>query len=160
MDTVENFTDAAYDYLKDLADEAWDSVMDHEEFALPTFDFDFNNVSIAPVPDANLRFSFDGLELYMLMDTTLSMDATYTLNLFNSGRYLAGTPAAVIGIYITENLHLGLIFTVDLILAAHADIDVSSGFHLLLDDGFAIDIALFGDDASSITQYVLVKNPS
>ncbi|KAK4499719.1 hypothetical protein PRZ48_010237 [Zasmidium cellare] len=149
VDTVENFTEAAKDFVEGTAHNVMDSIFDDEDFKFPTFDFDFNNVSIEAVPDASLRFSFDGLELYMLIDTTLSLDATYTLNLFNSGRETAGV--IPIGLYITDDLQLGLIFTVDLILAAHADIDVSSGFHLLLDDGFAIDIALFGEDASSIT---------
>lgn len=147
---VENFTTAAVDVVEELLkDNLTDLVHDIEHGDFPTFDFDFDNVSILAIPEANLRFSFDGLELYMLVDTILSMDATYTLNLFNSGR----EAAMPIGIYITEDLQLGIIFTVDLILSAHADIDVSSGFHLLLDDGFAIDIALFGEAASSITQY-------
>lgn len=154
-DTVENFTDATKDFVEETVDNGLGSFGSDEDFKFPTFDFDFNNLSIPAGPDTSLRFSFDGLELYMLIDTTLSLDATYTLNLFNSGRDVSRIMP--IGLHVTDDLELGLMFTVDLILAARADIDVSSGFHLLLDDGFAIDIAPFGDHASSITQYVSIS---
>lgn len=144
-DNLKNFTDAAVEYVKDIADEFWDSVMDldFDEFEFPTFNYDFNNLTVPDIPEANLRFTFDGLELYMLVDTILSLGATYTLPLYKSK-----TP---VGIYITEELQLGLIFSVDLILATEGSIDVSSGIHLKLDDGFAVNIALFGEDASDIT---------
>lgn len=149
--TVQNLTDYAEGWAKNITEEASPDVMDFDFDALefPRFDYDFTDVSLPAIPEANLRFTFDGFELYMLIDTTLSLGTTYTLNLFNSGRETS--EAVPIGLYITEDLQLGLIFTVDLILAAHGTVDVSSGFHLLMDDGFAIDIALFGDDASGIT---------
>jgi len=40
---------------------------------------------------------------------------------------------------------------VDLILDVQAEIDISSGFHVQLDDGVLIDIQLFSEKASGIT---------
>ena len=78
----------------------------------------------------------------MQIDTTLSLGATYTLNLYSST-----TP---LGIRITEELQLGIIFGVDLILSVQGEIDISSGFHIKLNDGVALNIAMFGDQVSDI----------
>lgn len=142
---IESLTDRVGEYVDNIAQEFWTDVItfDWDDFELPTLDFDFDNYTIEEVGDVNVRFSFDGLELYMELDTTLALGSTYTLPLYNSI-----TP---LGITISENLKLGLTFSVSLILDAQFTIDISSGIHLKLDDGFAVDIALFGDKASGIT---------
>lgn len=143
-DKVENFTDQVDDYFvnytKNLPDKFKDGVS-LEDFEFPTFPFDFG-LNITSIPECNLRFQFDGMELYMLVDTILSLGATYELNLYSSN-----TP---LGISITKDLEVGIIFAIDLILNVEGEIDISSGFHIKLDDGLAINIALFSDDVSDI----------
>ncbi|KAF2718991.1 hypothetical protein K431DRAFT_331883 [Polychaeton citri CBS 116435] len=150
-DNVENLTTAAEDWVKQYVENIEDDLSDFDfgldDIALPTFDFDLN-LDIPPVPQANLHLKFDGLELYMLIDTILSLGATYKIPLFNSA---VDTPEALIGFEISDVLEIGLIFKIDLILQAQGTIDISSGFHLLLNDGFAVDIALFDNDVSHVT---------
>lgn len=144
---IKNLTDEAEHYLHDLLVDIGESVFEDEAFVYPTWNFSLE-VDIPPVSDTSLKFSFDGLEIYMEVDTIVSAGATYTIHMFNSARDL---PEGMIGLYLTEKLNLGLALTVDLIFSVSADMDVSSGFHLLLDDGFAVDIELFGNDVSDIT---------
>lgn len=145
--SVKDLTDDALSLLKNLGHEIDDFFSgDDGPSDFPTFPYDFNKVDVVPIPQANVSFTFEGLELYMLLDTTLTRGATYTLNLYNSGR----ETTSPLGIYITKKLQLGLIFTVDLILTAEKTTDVSAGFHLLLDDAFGMDIPLFGNNISSI----------
>jgi hypothetical protein len=112
------------------------------DFAFPplnlTFDMDVPNI-----PQCDLRFQFDGMELYMEIDTILSVGATYTLNLYTS--------ESLIGVSVGEDLLIGVVFSVDLILSVEDEIDISSGFHIQLNDGLAIDIAMFDQNVSSIT---------
>lgn len=154
-ETFENFTVAVLDYIGDFVEDVGDEVgdwagdavtldfhdIDFDDIEMPTLDYDFS-MDIPALPEVNLRFGFDALELYMELDTTLSLGSTYTYRLYTSN-----TP---IGVGISDDLELGITFSVDLILTADASIDVSSGFHLKLDDGLAVDIALFGDEVSGI----------
>jgi hypothetical protein len=141
---VENLTDNVehyfINYTKGLSSKFSDGIS-LDDFALPTFPYNFS-LTIPEIPECNLKFQFDDLELYMAIDTILGVGATYELNLYSSN-----TP---LGISITKDLHLGVIFSIDLILAIDGQIDISSGFHLKVDDGLAINIALFSDDVSEI----------
>ncbi|KAI1335505.1 hypothetical protein F5Y15DRAFT_428188 [Xylariaceae sp. FL0016] len=107
----------------------------------PTFDFDFN-IDIEGIPEISLDFTFDDLELYMQIDTSLSVGSTYTLNLFQS--------ESPIDFAVSDVFQLGVVLGIDLILDAKAEIDISSGFHLKIDDGLAINIALFSAGVSDI----------
>ncbi|OCL04413.1 hypothetical protein AOQ84DRAFT_416306 [Glonium stellatum] len=143
---ISNITSSAIDYAESYFESVAKNLSDLSTFKFsdldfPTIPFNFN-VDLQDVPQCQLRFEFDGMELYMLLDTILSVGATYTLNLYSSE-----TP---IGIH-DENLEVGVIFSIDLILSVDAQIDISSGFHIKLEDGVAIDIAMFGKDISSIT---------
>ena len=117
-----------------------------DDLELPTLDYDFDWDNMSATPNASLQFTFNGLELYMLVDTILSAEATYTLNVYTS--------KSEAGIRLSDKMELGVTFTVDLILDAKADIDLQSGFHIKFADGLAIDIALFGKDVSGLTSYV------
>jgi len=142
---VHNFTSTAETYFKDYVEGVLKKLghgVHLADFELPTFPYNFD-MNITSIPEANLHFTFDQLELYMLLDTTLSLGATYTHNLYSSN-----TP---LGIWITDNLELGVIFAIDLILDADGMIDISTGFHLKLEDDLAIDIAMFAKDVSGIT---------
>ncbi len=112
------------------------------DFDFGPLDTDFD-VEIPNIPSADLSFQFDGMELYMDIDTTLSSGATYTLNLYTSK-----TP---IGFGVAEDLLIGVVFSVDLILSVESDVDISSGFHIQLHDGVMINIPMFDHNVSSIT---------
>lgn len=116
--------------------------IDWNDFELPTFnqDIDFD---IPEIPGCNLTFKFDGFELYMNMNTILGAGVTYELPLFRS--------IGPLGFHITDDLELGVFFTIDLILTAEGELDINNGFHIKLDDGFGIDITLFADNISDVT---------
>ncbi|SPO04378.1 uncharacterized protein DNG_07063 [Cephalotrichum gorgonifer] len=133
------------DYVDDYFDGVVTSLgdgIDAEDFDFPPIDFDFD-VDIPEIPECKLEFRFDDLELYMLIDTVLSSSATYTLNLYTSN-----TP---IGLSSKDDVRIGVTYSIDLILSVDGEIDISTGFHLKLDDGTAINIAMFSKDVSSIT---------
>lgn len=131
------------DYVGDFAGNLTESVLkgDLDGVEIPPFDVDFD-IDLPKLPECNLKFQFDGLELYMEIDTILSGSATYTLNLYTSQ-----TP---IGFAVGKDLLVGVVFSIDLIVSVEAEIDISSGFHIQL-DGIAIDIHMFDHDVSSIT---------
>jgi hypothetical protein len=107
--------------------------------AITEIDFNFE----APeLPEYQLHFQFDGMELYMQVDTVLSAEATYTLNLFTS--------QSMYGVAIGDE-QVGVVFKIDLVLIAESELEISSGFHIKLEDGVAIDIALFSEAVSSMT---------
>ncbi|KFY79833.1 hypothetical protein V499_01266 [Pseudogymnoascus sp. VKM F-103] len=141
---VTNITNTVVDYIKDSAKNVTQSVItgDFDGFDFPPFDVDFD-IDIPKLPECNLKFQFDGLELYMEIDTILSGSATYTLNLYTSN-----TP---IGFAVGKELLVGVVFSIDLIISVDAEIDISTGFHIQLNDGIAIDIHMFDHDVSSIT---------
>ncbi|KAF2001729.1 hypothetical protein P154DRAFT_595775 [Amniculicola lignicola CBS 123094] len=143
-DEVQNFTNEVDEYFEDYLGgviKNFGDGIDLADFAFPTFNYSFD-MDIPSIPECNLSFGFDSLELYMKMNTVLGVGATYELNLYTS--------TSPVGISITKDLELGVIFAVDLILSAAGEIDISSGFHLKLDDGLAINIPLFGDEVSDI----------
>ncbi|KAI1385464.1 uncharacterized protein F4822DRAFT_413106 [Hypoxylon trugodes] len=153
---IQNFTSEVHDEISNVTGEVIDSVenyfktvVNNLEDGFDLSDFDFPpinasfNVDVPDIPECHLQFNFDGLELYMLIDTVLSAGATYDLNLYSSN-----TP---IGISAGKDLFLGVVFAIDLILSADAEIDISSGIHIKLEDGVGLDMTLFGQNVSSIT---------
>ncbi|KAK8013291.1 hypothetical protein PG991_009562 [Apiospora marii] len=142
---VENATDTAVDwvgsYVKNTFGNFRDGI-DLDDFAPPPLDVEFN-VVIPHMPECRLKFSFDGLELYMMMDSKLSAGVTYNLNLYSSN-----TP---IGFSLGQDLEMGVVFSVDLILTADAEVDIRSGFHIKLDDGASFSLAMFADNLTDTT---------
>ncbi|KAL2681117.1 hypothetical protein Neosp_008720 [[Neocosmospora] mangrovei] len=133
------------DYVEEYVDEVknnLDDGLDFDDFDLPPMDVDFN-IDLPEIPEFRLQFQFDGLEMYMLIDTVLSAGATYTLNLYTST-----TP---VGFAVSDNLEVGVIFTIDLILSVEGEINISSGFHLRLDDGVVFELGIFSDKIASIS---------
>ncbi|KAL3492433.1 hypothetical protein BJX62DRAFT_250635 [Aspergillus germanicus] len=156
-DEIENVTSSALDQLSDFAENATHAVIDavidfdiDDGFgfddldipAWPTLDLDFDLDGIEGFPDVHAQFEFTDLELYLELDVILSAGATYTLNLFTS--------QSVAGIKIPA-LEAGALFKVDLVLMAEAEIDISSGFHVKLDQGLLLDFALFEKDVGGVT---------
>lgn len=137
--------EAIIDYLGNYSDSVVANVIvdgpQKEDFLLPTFPYRFD-LNITPIPDATVRFQFDQLEVYMDILTTISAGATYELNLFNS--------QSPVGIKIGD-MQLGAVLTVDLVMSVDGEIAISNGFHIKLNDGVALNIALFGDEVSDMT---------
>lgn len=145
-DEIGNFTSEVVTYAEDafgnVTVKVFEDGLDADDFDLPPFPFDFN-LAVPDIPESELQFQFDNLELYMQVDTILSGGATYTINLYTS--------KSEIGFAVTKDLFVGVVFTVDLILAVEAEIDISSGFHIQLNDGISINLPLFNNNVSSIT---------
>ncbi|KAI0427481.1 hypothetical protein F5Y09DRAFT_29930 [Xylaria sp. FL1042] len=142
---VGNITETAVDYLEteipglltNLTDD-----LDFSDISFPPLNISFN-VDVLDIPECRLRFQFDDLELYMLIDTVLSAGASYTLNLYSTN-----TP---IGFSVDSETFVGVIVSIDLILAVDTDIDISSGLHIKVEDGMALDLSLFSQNVSSVT---------
>ncbi|KAF7549659.1 hypothetical protein G7Z17_g6224 [Cylindrodendrum hubeiense] len=141
---VEDLGAAVVDYIDEYIDSVATNVsdgIDLNDFDLPPIDLDFD-IDLPEIPECQLQFRFDGMELYMLMDTVLSAGATYTLNLYTSN-----TP---LGFAVGDSLEIGVIFSIDLILSVDGEIDISTGFHIKLEDGVTMDIAMFSKNVSSV----------
>lgn len=142
---IDNFTETADQYLEDYVDGVVKKLgdgIDASDFELPTFPYNFD-IDVPAIPEALLRFQFDGLELYMQVDTTLNLGATYTISLYRSN-----TP---LGLSLTKDLEVGVIFTIELIFSVESEITIGSGFHIQLNDGIAIEIPMFSNNVSDIT---------
>ncbi|CEL01837.1 hypothetical protein ASPCAL01414 [Aspergillus calidoustus] len=135
-DFVTNTTDVVLDAVTDFDFDGIDLP------AWPTLNLEFNLNDTEGLPDVHAQFEFTDLELYLELDVVLSAGATYTLNLFTS--------QSVAGIKI-PGLEAGALFKVDLVLIAEAEIDISSGFHVKLDQGLVLDFALFDEDVGGVT---------
>ncbi|KAI1848068.1 hypothetical protein JX265_002072 [Neoarthrinium moseri] len=141
VDEFENVTTTVVQYFSNVATKLSDG-FDPEDFALPPIGVDFE-IDMPPIPESTLSFQFDDLELYVQLDTVLNGAMTYSLNLYTSN--------SPIGVSVGDSLQAGVFFTIDLVLSAEAEIDISSGFHIKLDDGVALEIALFGKNVSDTT---------
>ncbi|KAK2592198.1 hypothetical protein QQS21_010117 [Conoideocrella luteorostrata] len=107
-----------------------------EQVPPPQFDFNFN----IDFPSYDLDVEFVDTEIYVELKTVLSSGLTYTLNLFSSRN---------LGVQL-DPLFVGVIFAVDLILSVDSEIDISSGFHIKLDDKLRMKLVLFGKEASDV----------
>ncbi|KAL0943353.1 glycolate oxidase [Colletotrichum truncatum] len=139
-ETFDNLTTYAKDYVSGVAKKLSDG-FDTDDFDFPPLNITFD-IDVPQFPECQLGFGFDGFEMYMQLDTTLSAGLTYTLNLYTSQ-----TP---LGSRIGDDLLLGVVFSIDLILSVEAEIQMTSGFHIKMDDQVAFDIALFSRNVSSI----------
>ncbi|KKK13637.1 hypothetical protein ARAM_000775 [Aspergillus rambellii] len=144
-DEVTNVTDSAFDQIEEYLEDVFTNItlLHFDEIpAWPTVDIDFDFEHLDGFPEVQAQFEFDGLELYLELDVQLSAGATYTLNLFTS-ETIAG--------FSVPNLEAGAVFKVSLVLIAEAEIDISSGIHIKLDDGLKLDLELFNKNVSGIT---------
>lgn len=132
-DIVQFFSDGN---LTDL-DVCWDC------YSFPSLDVDFN-MNLTDIPETTLKLEFDDLELYMLLDVSLEADAEYTVNLYPK------TWSQPAGIAVGDQL-IGVVISLQLILALDAEVDISTGVHVKFDDGLAMEIVMFGTDVSTIS---------
>lgn len=139
FDTIET---SAVDYIEKSLETLIKNIdRDINDFSPPTMSNITFNLDVQGVPEALLQLQFDGLELYVQLDTTFNSGATYTVNLF--------TPETPLAITV-PGMDIGVWFVLDLILDVSAEIDISSGFHIKLDDGVQVNIAMFANNASDI----------
>ncbi|KAK4141509.1 uncharacterized protein C8A04DRAFT_13999 [Dichotomopilus funicola] len=145
-----NMSQSARDSFKEVFD--WDefqALWTPEDFELDEFvnfdnfhiDTDFD-IELPPLPEVQLLFQIDNMDLYMEMDTTIAAGATLTIPLYKS--------QTVVGISIAPGLEAGLFATMDLILGVEGELVIRSGFHLLIEEPVGFNIALFGQNVSSI----------
>lgn len=142
--SVVNFTDTIEDYFDDYFKgvvEKFDDGIDIKDFAFPQLNYSFA-LDVPPIPEVNLAFGFDGLELYLQTNTILGGALSYELNLF--------TTQTPLGIGIGKDSQLGVVFKVDLLLNSKGAIDISSGLHIKLDDGARLSLPLFSDKVSEL----------
>jgi hypothetical protein len=144
---IYNLTNATIDsfetYFEKIGTDVASLDFHQDDLDFPTLNDTSFDLAIPDIPECQLLFEFDDLKLYMKIDTTLSEGATYMFNLYKSE-----TP---LGISTGQDLEVGSVFTVDVILSVEAEITISSGFHIKLNDGVAINIPLLGQSISSVT---------
>ncbi|KAF2679800.1 hypothetical protein K458DRAFT_374622 [Lentithecium fluviatile CBS 122367] len=143
-DEVMNFTQSVSNYFtnytKGVISKLGDGI-DLADFAFPTFNYSFD-LDIPAIPECNLEFEFDQMELYLEMETVFTAGSEYEYTLF--------TAQSPVGIGLGPNLMLGVVFSVDLILSVEGTLDMSSGIHIKLEDGIKIQIPLFSEEISNI----------
>lgn len=132
-DVVQFFNDCN---ITDL-DICWDC------YAFPSLEVDLN-MNLTDIPETTLKLEFDDLELYMLLGLSLEADAEYAVNLYPK------TWSQPAGIEIGDQL-IGIVISLQLILALDAEVDISTGVHVKFDDGLAMEIVMFGTDVSTIS---------
>ncbi len=132
----------------DLAEDIVGLGDNNTDFQFPTLPTPFD-INMPSIPGLSLQLTFDALELYVELEAALSAKATYELNLFTS--------KSDAGIKINDELLLGIVVVADLIIDAHAEIDISSGFHLKMNDGLTFDLEMFSKDVSKINLSVVLS---
>ena len=85
----------------------------------------------------------------MRVEFVLDVEASYSISPFASD--------GPMGMSISDGLELGAVFTVGLPLDVTADLDLSSGFYVKLNDGPGFSIAILGIDVSRIKSYGLIS---
>ncbi|KAH4182446.1 hypothetical protein HBH42_221880 [Parastagonospora nodorum] len=143
---VRNLTDSVGDYLTNYTTGVLSNVqdgVDASDFALPTFPFAFD-LTVPEIPETHIKIQFDELELYLELNTVISYGVTYEINLFSS--------TSPYGVRVGDILQLGIIAAVDLIMSIESTdkVDISTGFHIKLEDGIMFDLALFSDKVSGM----------
>lgn len=140
--SVGKLVDGAWEEIKDAFDPDDDfDIDDVIDFDLLDIDTDFD-IELAPMPEIQILFQIDHLDLYMEIDTTISASTTLTIPLYQS--------QTALGIALTEDMSAGLFVTMDLILSAEGEITLRSGFHIVFDDPVGFNIAMFSSDVSDI----------
>ncbi|KAI2624531.1 hypothetical protein GGS21DRAFT_532733 [Xylaria nigripes] len=136
-ETITYLVDTIPELAKNLTDD-----FDFDDISLPALNSSFN-LELPDIPECRLHFQLDDFELYLLVDTVLSAETMYTLNLYSSN-----TP---LGLSIDSDTFLGVVVDIDLILSADANVDISTGLHVRIDDGMTLDLSLFSHNVSNLT---------
>lgn len=140
-DAIEQITDVVTEFGEDVWAEVTEFAQTRD-FDMPPLEVDLEGLDVPVMPDVTLRFGFDELDLLIDIDVTLSASTEYKLNLYTS--------QGPFGFKIADDLLVGVVFSVDLILSANTAVTLGTGFHLQLDDGFAIELAMFADEVANL----------
>lgn len=116
--------------------------LDFPSMEMPTINVDFD-LDVEGIPECELAFTFDALELFVQTQTNVSGAVTYSLNLYTSESEL--------GIKVSDTLEIGVILTVDLIMSIDGAVELASGFHVKLDDGLTLTLEFFGKNVTDLT---------
>ncbi|KAK3387374.1 hypothetical protein B0H63DRAFT_469896 [Podospora didyma] len=144
---IKNITEEAAneidDYFDHLQSEFLSGKLSRDDFEFDNFSINTDfNIDIPSIPECLLSFQFEGLELYMHLDTTLQINGTFSIPLFKS--------QSPVGVSSGDDFEIGIFLTLDLILSAETQINFLSGFHIKLDDKVAINLALFSKEVSKV----------
>jgi len=133
-------------YLDNIGNEIKAGTFSLDDLTLDnyTVPLDFN-LDLPPLPECQFSVRFDGLELYMLLDTATSGPATIELPLYQS--------RSPLGLSLSRDLQVGVFLTLDLILSIDGALSLQSGIHIQLDDGIAIKLSLFARDIENLDLY-------
>jgi hypothetical protein len=105
--------------------------------------FDVNITAVPPpLPEVQLLFQIDHLDLYVELDAIISAHAQINIPLYKS--------QGPLGVSVGSDLEIGFFVTMDLILSVDGELDIRSGFHLLLDKPVGFHIDMFGNDVSNV----------
>ncbi|KAK1829772.1 hypothetical protein QBC39DRAFT_412772 [Podospora conica] len=144
-DTLTKYTDEAHDSVRNVTQTAFNQITEGLQGStptIPTVNVDFD-LDLAPLPGVSAQFQFnEGLELYMLLNTKVSIGSTYIVNL-----YSAKTP---LDITIGSNITTAVALNIDLVLTSRDTVDATSGFHLRLDKGASMEFDLFSSNVSNV----------
>jgi hypothetical protein len=146
---LSNLDDYAMMVAKNLIDNFGDDNDFELEDLLPpnlnvsSFDDDLKAV----IPNTDITFRFDDLDLYLELETIHNVSATYTVKLFQNG-------AIPIGLDLPNNIKFGVVVSADLILNITGGLDITGGLHIKVDDHVATRIKLFGDEVSEMNMRV------
>ncbi|KAK6439866.1 hypothetical protein LTR95_003920 [Oleoguttula sp. CCFEE 5521] len=144
-DGIKNITDSFVNQTEAWAETVWTDVVTHkfDALALPTYnETSLDLPDLTPLPNTTIIFGFGGVELFLKIKTSLSQ-LKYQLPV------VPKTPVPGWGL-IVLGVDLGLYFSMDLILTADAEIDITSGVHLKIGEDAALHANLFGSDVSQI----------
>ncbi|KAK6541520.1 hypothetical protein TWF694_007327 [Orbilia ellipsospora] len=140
---VNNVTNATLSFIQKYATSLSTSFdknnFDLADLELPPIPVDYD-ITTPQLPGAYLTFEFDGFEIYLAMNTIFSAGVTYVINLYSL--------PSPIGLQLTQDLFIGVVPSIDLILSADSEINISSGFHIKFDDGFILETGLFGNNVT------------
>lgn len=143
-ETIASISDKAENLTRTVADLLGDCVgngTDLYELDCPKLDVSLD-MNLSPMPQASMEFRFDELEVFMQLRTVIAAGSSFEVPLFES--------TAPLGLSLGPDLELGVFFTVDLLLSVDRTLDITSGFHLKLEDGIAFTIDMFGNEPSGI----------
>lgn len=157
---IANFTDDALTAMESFFEELGKDLVHPSELATlspPTLNTSNINLDFDDaIPNSEVQIVFDGLEIYAEIDTALSASKSWTLTLFNSGDPEIVAESDGAGIpdlgFSADGINIGAILKIELLLTLDGDIDISSGLHIKLNDGFTINIGMFANNVSGIVK--------
>ncbi len=113
-----------------------------EMLPYPTLPFDFN-LGIASLENITVQSWIDGMDVYVQLETSPSKGATYTINLFKSQPRVT--------LKVSNSLILDLSVSMDLIIDSISAMNMTNGFHVMLNDGFLMESKLFATTPPRVT---------